>query len=84
MTSIEPAGASHEHEVATGEREESTTTLSLQLESGAKVEIEIRYDDPKAAIQAIKGISQDKYLFRLAVGIGAIDGYEFVDDGDDA
>lgn len=83
MNIVESVRAWFGHEEDTGDHEKSTATLKLKLEGGGEVEIELRYADPKDAIQAIRGISQDKYLFRLAVGLGAIDGYEFADDGDD-
>lgn len=38
---------------------------------------------PKAAVQALRAVNKDRYLYTLAVGLGAVDGVELADDEDE-
>lgn len=61
---------------------DASATLKLNV-GGEDVQIVLRYSDPADAIKAIRGVNQDRNLYTLAVGLGAVPGVELADEDDD-
>lgn len=62
----------------------SDLVLNLTLNTGADVRITVEYnDDGTSAVQSLRTFASEKYLFKLAAGLGLIQGVELVSDDED-